>query len=83
LATGANAPVPDPKERTTMKRLTILLATAALGLVLAVNASPANKNLRLAGARSSTYWTAERLAGPWYTPTELKALDAYAKASSK
>ena len=27
-----------------MKRLTILLATAALGLVLALSASPANKN---------------------------------------
>jgi hypothetical protein len=62
-----------------MKRFAILLATAALGLVFALSASPADKNVRFAGVSSS--WTVERLAGPWYTPTELKALVAYAKAS--
>jgi hypothetical protein len=64
-----------------MKRFTILLATAALGLVFALSASPADKSVRFAGVNSSSSWTVERLAGPWYTPTELKALVAYANAS--
>jgi hypothetical protein len=65
-----------------MKRFTILLATAALGLVFALIASAADKNGRFAGVNSSSSWAVERLAGPWYTPTELKALVAYAKAPS-